>query len=469
MAVVTLLIAGVARSQEPVSPGPDENAAKVVRTHFQAGVNAVSERNLFWNFSDTVAPDAGFDPDTEWLEAYIKAGISFEAVMSSGPTVYGKVSGVSSYTVGTDAYDFDDIGSTDLEEMYLRIRYQTMAGIEIDASVGPRELKLGTGMLIANGGSSGFERGAIKFGPRKAWDMTGLFRLKKQQFTATAFFVDPNERPALDQDNRLAGVDVRFDGANKDYVGLTLFKVLNSESPYVQAAPGGVGAPTILDGARDGTEALQLYARFDPRSGNLDNWTMTADVAIERNDRIDLEAWAARFQLIYAFKDAMWSPSLMYSFQTFSGDDPDTPELERFDPLYYEGSPSAWATGSKSSMVFINSNVQAHGITLRAQPSQKDTLTLRVAHIRVNELRSPIQFGQATRVDTTGGTANVVSGVTDKHLSDDVFIEYSRIINRNTFLTAGISVSLPGDGTRSIVNGDVPDWTGFFVNVVVNY
>jgi len=120
-------------------------------------------------------------------------------------------------------------------------------------------------------------------------------------------------------------------------------------------------------------------------------------------------------------------------------------------------------------MVFINSNVQAHGLALRVKPTQQDTLTLRYAHIRANELESPIQFGQATRVDTTGGTANVIAGVTDAHLSDDLFLEYSRIINRNTFLTAGVSVSFPGEGIRTAVAGDVPNWTGGFINVVFNY
>ena len=120
-------------------------------------------------------------------------------------------------------------------------------------------------------------------------------------------------------------------------------------------------------------------------------------------------------------------------------------------------------------MVFINSNVQSHGLALRMQPTKKDTLTLRYAHIRANELLSPIQFGQATRVDKTGGTANVISGVTNAHLSDDLFLEYNRIINRNTFLTAGVSISFPGKGIRDTVVGDVPNWTGGFINVVVNF
>ena len=58
-------------------------------------------------------------------------------------------------------------------------------------------------------------------------------------------------------------------------------------------------------------------------------------------------------------------------------------------------SPSACATGSKSSMVFINSNVQAHGLALRMQPTPRDTVTLRysnwlpVTHHLVQQLMLP--------------------------------------------------------------------------------
>lgn len=201
----------------------------------------------------------------------------------------------------------------------------------------------------------------------------------------------------------------------------------------------------------------------------LKELSFSADIAYQRNDDFELSAWAGRVQASYSFVSLRFSPTLTYSYQGFSGDDPNTSKLERFDPLYYDGSPSAWATGSKSSMVFINSNVQASGLALRLQLTDRDTLTFRVANIRARELRSPIQFGQAERVDTTGGTANVIAGVTDAHLSDDLFLEYSRIINRYTYLTAGVSVSFPGDGITNVVTGEVPNWTGGFINVVFNY
>jgi hypothetical protein len=168
----------------------------------------------------------------------------------------------------------------------------------------------------------------------------------------------------------------------------------------------------------------------------------------------------------YTFAQTQWSPNLTLGYQTFSGDDPNTTKLERFDPLYYQGSPSAWATGSKSASTFINSNVNAATVALRVQPTRQDTLTLRYAHIRANELNSPVQFGQATRVTVNG---NVVSGVTDPHLADDLLLEYSRIVNRNTFLTAGLSVSFPGEAIDNVIGRTASPWTGGFINVVFNY
>ena len=437
-----------------------------VRGHLQFGLNAVSESNLFWDLAATTAPGSGFDPDTNWVEGYIKPGLSFEYDPGSGPVFYGKLSAVSSYTWGTDAFDTGDTGATTLEEAYLAIRGDLGNGMSYDLSLGPRELTLGTGMLIANGATSGFERGALKFGPRKAWEVAAIARASSGNVTGTAFYLDPNELPSTDGQNALAGFDLRYDAPQGGYLGATYVNVINSNSPYPQAAPGGVGAPTVTPGARQGTETLGIYAKTNPFEGALQNWVFTADAAYQWNDRINLKAWAGRVTAGYTFANLPWSPNLTFGIQSFSGDDPNTTTLERFDPLYYQGSPSAWATGSKSASTFINSNVNALTLALRVQPTPQDTWTLRYAHIRANERNSPVQFGQATRVDING---NVVSGVTNRHLADDLFLEYSRIINRNTFLTAGVSVSFPGAGIDNVIGRTADPWTGGFVNVVFNF
>ncbi|KUF10806.1 alginate export family protein [Pseudoponticoccus marisrubri] len=437
-----------------------------VRGHLQFGLNVVAERNLFWDLAATTNPGSGFDPDTNWLEAYIKPGLSFVYQLDAGSEFYGKLSAVSSYTLGTDAFDTGDTGASTLEEAYLGLRGRLGSGLSYDLSLGRRELTLGTGMLIANGATSGFERGALKFGPRKAWERAAIGRLSYANVTGTVFYLDPNELPSTDGENALAGIDLRYDDRGGGYLGMTYVDVLRSNSPYPQAAPGGVGAPTVTPGAREGTRTLGLYGRTPSFDGALENWVFTGEVALQRNDRIDLRAWAGRVTAGYTFAGLPWRPNVTLGYQTFSGDDPDTTTLERFDPLYYQGSPSAWATGSKSASTFINSNVNALSLAVQVKPTRQDTWTLRYAHIRANELNSPVQFGQATRVNVNG---NVVSGVTEAHLADDLFVEYSRIINRNTFLTAGVSASFPGAAIDNVVSGSAAPWTGGFINVVVNY
>ena len=225
----------------------------------------------------------------------------------------------------------------------------------------------------------------------------------------------------------------------------------------------------MLPGAREGIEVLDLYARTTRYPLGSATLAATGEFALQRNDRVDLDAWGGRVQLELGFPQQRWAPTLTASAQAFSGDNPETLRLERFDPLFYEGSPSSWATGSKSAMVFINSNLRAYNLALKVTPSQRDTLTLRYAHVRADELRSPLQFGQATRLDFANGSSTIVSGVTDAHLSDDLFLEYMRIASRHVFIGAGISVSVPGAGIRAAVPGDVPHWIGAYANVVINY
>jgi hypothetical protein len=440
-----------------------------VRAHIEAGLNAVAEQSLFWDLARTTAPQANFDPNKQWLEGYFKPGVSFTRQFGDSLIGYGKLSGVASGTLATDAFDAGNIGRATLEEGYLGLRSGDTSGRWFDVSVGPREFKAGTGMLLANGGTSGFERGALKLGPRKAWEFAALGRVGYGGFSATAFYLDPNEVPSSNSFTKIVGSDLRYDGASNTFAGVTVGHVLDSSVPYPKVAPGGIGPPNILPNARDGLNFANLYWRANPFRGALENLFVSADYAYEWNPAIDLKAWGGRVQVGYVFAGVRWTPTLTYSYQTFSGDNPTTSKLERFDPLYFEGTPSSWSTGSKSSMVFINSNVNAHQISLRITPTERDTLTLRYTFINANQLASPLQFGQATRIVADGDNPAVIAGVISKHLSDDIFLEYTRQLNRNTYLTAGYSVSFPGKGITSITTDKMPTWTGGFVNVVVNF
>lgn len=467
VSLVVCALCGAAPAVAAQDPPPEtlyERDGFSVVGHLQGGVNLVVEHHLFWDFGETVAGVTDFDPNAEWFEAYLKPGVTFERRAGDHATFYGGLSGVGSMTIGTDAFDAGDTGRVTLEEGYLGWRYAE-GETTFDLSVGPRVFKAGTGMLIEAGGSSGFSRGALKLGPRKAWGFAALGAISHGAFKGTAFYLDPNESPDNDSGNRLAGVDLRYDSNPNALIGLTAGKVIESGSPYPKAPPGGVGVPSIIPGARDGLEFINLYGRA-PLAG-LPNAFMAADLAFERNDRINMRAWAGRAQVGYTFAEHRWKPTFTIGYQTFSGDDPDTDRLERFDPLYYEGNPSAWSTGTKSSMIFINSNVNAWQVAASITPTPVDTFTVRIHRIDADQLRSPIQFGQATRVEGDD-VDNPITGVTRHHLSDDLYFEYFRVVSPNLFLTTGFSVSNPQAGMKSIV-ADPPIWTGAYINLIANY
>jgi hypothetical protein len=75
---------------------------------------------------------------------------------------------------------------------------------------------------------------------------------------------------------------------------------------------------------------------------------------------------------------------------------------------------------------------------------------------------------RAIVASATGG--NLGSGIwlTDGNLSDDLFLFYNRISNRNTFLRFGLAMGFPTARTYSLVGGNAPNWTGRFVNVVID-
>ena len=460
-------IATSAAQQRPITDIYDRDGLHV-RWYLQSGLNYDIENNLFWNLASVFSPQSRFNSDENWLEGYAKPGVGFDKTFADGAIFYGKISAVASRTWGTDAFDSRNQGAITLEEGYLGFRTGG-AGARFDLSVGPRELTLGSGMLIANGGVNGFERGALKFGPRKAWKQAAIGRIINGRQTITGYFIEPRELPSNNGRNQLAGVDFRYDAPNEDFLGFTYINVLRSESPYIRAAPGGVGEPTIIPDGRDQTNVVNLYFRGSHDAGPLRNWFITGDVAYQWNNRINMSAWAARGQIGYKFADTPWTPTLIYTAKYFSGDNPDTPKLERFDPLYYEGSPGIWATGAESSMVFINTNVKALEFSGAVQPSQKITVTLRYSYIAAAQLDSPLQFGQATRFVRTPSGYNLVDGVTRSHLSDDFFLEYNQILTSNMFLTIGLAASFPGAGIKAAVPGKAPTWTGAFANVVINF
>ncbi len=110
------------------------------------------------------------------------------------------------------------------------------------------------------------------------------------------------------------------------------------------------------------------------------------------------------------------------------------PNLEKFDPLFYEGAPNLWASGSNGSFAFLNSNVYLHRLALSLTLTQRDFVNFYYWHVRADQVNSPLQFGQSGRIGVVGGEPSLVAGVPDAHLSDDFYVDWTRMLSPNVFI-----------------------------------
>lgn len=417
----------------------------------------------WWNLSEQFAPDAGYKLDRGWAESWIKPGVRIDTSVTDDVTLYSGVSYVGSGNIGEDVFEQGYRGYWGVEDAYLGARIQLPnEESSLDLSYGRQPYKIGSGMLISVGAMNGFERGATTTFARRAWEEAGIARWTRGQMSLDGFYLNPNELRSGDTNTRLAGTKLEWNPDANQNLGIAYFNVFESIYPYV-AAP----VQLIPDG-REGLNTVHSYGRWTPLPDTSPGWHVGGDYAHQWNDRIQMAANAFSAETGYGFTELPFSPRLVYAFRSFSGDDPQTSKFEKFDPLFYEGAPSLWATGSNGSFSFLNSNLESHRVSLNLTVNQKNAVSFYYWHVMADQINSPIQFGQAGRVVASGGEPQLVAGVSSPHLSDDFYVEYTRVITPHIFLTTGVAVSVPGEGLRDLVN-DATTWVGGLVNLTMKY
>lgn len=441
---------------------------------FQAGPNRVKfsldavtqlsgVTGSWWNLSERFAPDANYKTDRAWAEAWIKPGVRVDTAATDWLTLYAGLSYVGSENIGEDVFEQGNRGLWAIEDGYLGTRYRLRDELTtLDVSYGRQPYKIGSGMLISVGALNGFERGATTTFARRAWEEAGLVKWSRNALSIDGFYLNPNELRSADTSTRLAGTKAEWNLGGDQAVGAAYFNVFESTYPYA-AAP----LQLIPDG-REGLNTVHFYGRWNPLIETLPGWQVAGDFAHQWNDRIQMAADAYNLESAYTFVQRPWKPRLAYGFRWFGGDNPATDRLEKFDPLFYEGAPPLWATGSNGSFSFLNSNLQAHRLSLNFTISPRDFVNLYYWHVRADQTNSPIQFGQAGRVVVVGGEPSLVAGVANAHLSDDFYMEYTRVLSQNLFLTSGFAVSVPGQGLCDLVD-DSKTWVGGLMNLTVKY
>jgi hypothetical protein len=461
-------------STDEASQPPDQNSVAKDPLLFTSGrlkvkaslagvVQASGVVGSWWNLSETFAPSENYKPDRAWGEAWIKPGITTDIELEENASLYSGLSFVGSGNVGKDVFEQGNRGLYAIEDGYIGARLgDRESASAIDISYGSQQYKIGSGMLIAVGAYNGFERGAATTFARRAWEEAGLIKWSKGKLTIDGFYLNPNELPSSDTNTRLGGAKSEIALGENQYLGVAYLNVLSSELPYL-------GAPLqLIPNGRDGLNTVHTYMQWNPLAEAAPRFYFAGDYAHQWNDRISMSSNAFSGELGNQFIDRPFAPKTSYSFRSFQGDDPNTTDFEKFDPLFYEGSPAQWASGSNGSFSFLNSNVQAHRLFFNLNASERDILSFYYWHLLADQINSPLQFGQAGRIAVVGGEPQIVSGVPDSHLSDDFYVEHFRIVSRNIFLTTGFAVSIPGSGLRALVT-DSTTWYGGLVNLAFQY
>lgn len=420
------------------------------------------ERDAFWGLGQQFAPGAGYERSLTWLESFIKPGLTARTSLNGGVTAYGGLSLLASATVGEDVFQAGDTGRLLVEDAYLGLRGQ-VANWNWDMSAGAQPYKLGHGFLLSSGAGNGFERGAAVLAPRRAWGMTGIGRLSSGPYMAEAFYLNPNELESGDTNTRMWGVHGQLSPAEDATIGVAHIRVSESSAPYPQAPIN------IIENGRDGLQTTDLIWRYEPRSGTLAGLSLLGEAAWQRNSRINMKANGWGFDLGYRLAQLPFMPKLSWSMRRYSGDDPGTPDtLERFDPLYYDGAPHTWSSGGNGSFAFYNSNLVVHRLRAEFVLSQRDFVNVNWWKVSADQANSPVQYGQAARVAIVDGSIGLVSGFPTRALTQEIYVEYTRVLTPNMFVTSGVAGAFPGKGLKAVVP-DARDWWGVFANLTIKY
>jgi Alginate export len=411
-------------------------------------------------FNLLAKPLPSYDPNRRWAEGWFAPGVDITLYPTDNVEIYSGLSIGLSGTGGSDLYAQTNQGAVLFENAFFGVRTTNpKTSWNIDVSSGQQNYGVGTGMLLWGGAGNGFERGADFLGPRTAWANASLVRFSRNGLKIEGFYLDPNETIAQNTNTKLAGGVVEYHWNEKSFAGLSYLRVLDSTLAYRVAT-----FPFLILNGRDGLEALQGFAKIDGGPISLPEAWLRGEFALERNSRIDMKAYAYYAEAGYRFATLPFMPTLSYTYATFSGDDPNTPQYERFDPLYYGNGQNNWSFGSISSYPFQNANVNFNRITVQLTATEKDALRFQYIHTRANELVGVV-LGPITTVPILGVGLNLAVSLSDPNLADEYYWDWKHRFKPNVEGTLWASVTFPGAGLRSLPLARTEPWMGVGVTL----
>lgn len=379
----------------------------------------------FVNFNSWFGQSKAFlgDDTNSWFEMGVEPRMAFELPVGKG-TVFGQLSGVYTNTFGEDASGLTiGLDSTDditLEQAHIGWKVDDLfAGLEEDTfSIigGRQDYTIGTGLLIADGGGDGGERGGWYIGMRKAFQESVIARLKSRELLIEGFRLENNPRRGGTEGEAYGG-NFEYNVADTARLGFTYIGV-------------DANLPDI-----DVLNVFSGRASWEPVKG----FAVSGEYVHETNDQIEADGWYA--QASYTAEQVPWSPVFSYRYAHFDGDDPDTVESERFREVAYGYTDYGyWFQGEITGNYPLgNNNLISHLVRVKAQPREDLTLNLLYYNFSLDE------------------PASLDPGVTSEDWGDEVNLTADWAATDELYLIGVFGVLFPGDAAEQFVGGD-DDW-----------
>jgi len=386
-----------------------------------------------------------------WPEFGLELGGSAIVQAGSAPVyVYGAASTIVSGTLNNDVYSIEEQRvHIETEKLFAGLLIARKGGrTAFDLSVGRQKFSLNRHLVFGFvlGSTNGGDRGGSYLSPRQAQDLVVNARLRVGKTIVQGFLNDPNELPVADSRSRFAGINVRYNDNKRLDASLIFAGAVRSTTAYT--------VPDGRDLRRDGLRVLNPRVKWDGAFGVPGLW-VEGEVGREWHADFEMSAYAYGAWAGYRFQNAAWKPAVLYRYSVFSGDDPETPAYERFDPLL-GGVQRDWLQGMVMVKLANNANLEAHRFEASVRPR------------RGMEVIVDVYTFRARQSNNLGGGRPFQSWPS-RNLGYEITPTLQWSITPNLFLQSLVSVKVPGAGMADALPAPARAWTTFQASLYAGF
>ncbi len=429
----------------PVLYKDDESYFRFI---LNGGFGAFMDINPWFNNAETFTkgnplvdePSLGANTDEEiaWAEGYLHFGIGgVHPIYTSGLYAFGAATVIAPAAIGNDIFSSKTRISIDEELLYAGLLYKPDSDHGYKISVGKQNFTLNNGFLLsqfvsqANAGP----RPAVYLSPRTALDFSVLASAVGKNWSAQAFYLDPNEYEPLETNTAMAGFNFArnlFQGVDAD---ASLIKIVDSDSK--------VTFPNGEKQDRAGVWTVSGHLNIKAPKEDSGIWFET-EIAHQWHDDYSMKAYAGYGLAGFIAKTAKWTPSISYRYAHFSGDDPNTQTYEQFDTLY-SGGLSYWLQGIQINKLLRQSNRNTHRVQTNVTPRSNLHLTLDYYDHKADE------------ENNLGGNP-ALAQLASKDLGKEVQFITRWYLTSKVMFQGIASVAMPGDAIKQATLNNDDAW-----------